>query len=197
MKIHIYKWPTDKIPLNAVPFYREDTAKDIEDVEALYKKWTLKASERFNMETFDEATMDSPDDEDKREAMLSIYNDDIANEIRDYIKNRKVFIVNSDREWDWRLCLLCHEDDEDKRLIVDSILWMWMWTYVDSYRGFLKLLNEKFKEMWYKEVWYHFPVGRRLKPDLSKEDYDRVIRLWATDNYMGTRCYIKYLDKRK
>ena len=68
--------------------------------------------------------MDSPDDEDKREAMLSIYNDDIANKIKDYIKNRKVFIVNSDRERDWRLCLLCHEDNEDKRLIVDSILWM-------------------------------------------------------------------------
>lgn len=197
MKIHIYKWPMDKIPLNAVPFYKDDTAEDIKKTEALYKKWTLKASERFNIETFDEATMDSADDEDKREAMLSIYNDDIANEIRNYIKNDKVFIVNSDRERDWRLCLLCRECDDKKRLIVDSVLWMWMWTFAETYRGFLKLLNNKFKEMWYEEVGYHFPVARCLKPDLSKEDYDRVLRLWATDDYMWTRCYIKYLNKKK
>lgn len=197
MKTHIYKWPTDKIPLNAVPFYKNDTAKEIEKVMGFYKKGTLKAAERFDIETLTRASMDNIKEKEWRETALDIYDWDIANDIKDYIKNKIVFAVFSPNEWDWRLCLLCHEWGNGERLVVDRILRMWMWTYAESYRWFLKLLNEKFKEMWYEEVGYHFPVAHYLKPDLSREDYDVVFRLWATDDYMWTRCYVKYLNKKK
>lgn len=197
MKTYIYKWPTDKIPLNAVPFYKDDTMEEIEKVKSFYKKWTLKATERFDIKTLVKVSMDDIKEKEWREAALDLYDWDIVDDIKNYLKNDTVFAVFSPTERDWWLCLLCHEKDEGKRLIVNNILRMWMWTFAESYRWFLKLLNEKFKEMGYEEVGYHFPVAHCLKPDLSREDYNVVFRLWATDDYMWTRCYVKYLNKKK
>ena len=195
MKIHIYKWPMDKIPLNAVPFYKNDTAEFIgETINDL--KWKTEYATNY----YDISTFEKIDFWEEKDSMIEYYKEyfgeNIAEQVKNCIENWALYSIRVKFEDAKRHLLIFTTINEYNNLIVYNLFPERTMINI-SFRGFLKLLNEKFKELWVDSVAYHFPVAHCLKPDLSKEDYDRVIRLWATDDYMWTRCYIKYFNKKK
>lgn len=195
MKIHIYKWPMDKIPLNAVPFYKNDTAEFIEETINDLKWKTEYATNYYDISTFEKI-----DFWEEKDSMIEYYKEyfgeNIAEQVKNCIENWALYSIRVKFEDAKRHLLIFTTINEYNNLIVYNLFPERTMINI-SFRGFLKLLNEKFKELWVDSVAYHFPVAHCLKPDLSKEDYDRVIRLWATDDYMWTRCYIKYFNKKK
>lgn len=199
MKIHIYEGARDIIPLNEVPFYKDDTAEKIKEIELLYSREPFKASDRFDVKTISRLVIGDEAQKEMWDNMLSIYDDETSNLIRHYIDNWIVYTIWSENETDFWLCFLCTEYisriTKEKTLRVEWLLWMGMWAHVPSYRWFLKDCNIFFKWQRYDEVDYYFPVAHSLRPDLSREDYDSVRRVWAKDDFMGFRCYTKKLNK--
>ena len=185
----------DKIPLNAVPFYKNDTAEFIEETINDLKWKTEYATNYYDISTFEKI-----DFWEEKDSMIEYYKEyfgeNIAEQVKNCIENWALYSIRVKFEDAKRHLLIFTTINEYNNLIVYNLFPERTMINI-SFRGFLKLLNEKFKELWVDSVAYHFPVAHCLKPDLSKEDYDRVIRLWATDDYMWTRCYIKYFNKKK
>lgn len=191
MKIHVYKWPTDKIPLNAVPFYKNDTAEFIQNTLKDLKERTEYATDYYDISTFRKVNP-----WDQWGHMLDYYKkyfwNDMANKVKNCVDKWWLYIVHTSFE-DYKRCLTIFTMKWQYNNIIVYDLFT-EWTLINiSFRWFLKLLNEKFKEMWYDSVWYYFPIAHRLKPDLSREDYDKVIKLFADEDSMWFRCYIKNL----
>lgn len=192
MKIHTYKWPTDRIPLNAVPFYKDDSAEFIEEKLNELKRQTRDATDFFDMSTFWPRKLTQEYLDFREEPLRKIRWDEYMDAIKKCNENGTVYTIHTIYdELDMYLTLLTFTK-QNNNLIVYAIRPTGIASNI-SYRGFLKLLNEKFKELWYNEVAYYFPIAHTLKPDLSREDYDRIVKLWATDDFMGYRCYIKKL----
>ena len=117
-----------------------------------------------------------------------------ANMIMDCLKNWTIYGVHAHNNDTKRHLLMLTNCDEYNNLVVYALL-VERTPINISFRWFLKLCNEKFKELWYNSVSYYFPIAHNLKPDLSREDYDKVVRVWATNNFMWVRCYVKNLNK--
>lgn len=185
----------DKIPLNAVPFYKDDTAEFVDETLKELKDRTELATNYYDISTFQKV-----DFWWETEMMLDYYEKyfwkEMAEQVKYCLEHWALYSVRVSFEDAKRHLLLFTTTNEYNNLIVYSLFTEWTSINI-SFRGFLKLLNEKFKELWVNSVAYHFPVAHRLKPDLSRDDYDMVVRLWGTEDYMWTRCYIKYFNKKK
>lgn len=193
MKIHIYKWATDKIPLNAIPFYKTDTMEVYEDVMTTYWREKTKIEEFFDFSKiykWDDTNVN--DDELLAETLEEIRWKDFVDNLKKAEKIWPIFEILS-FEPDAHMELRSIEREWWKRLIIYSILCMWTGLNFD-YRMFFKECNKYFKSLWYEEVCYHFQIAHNLKPDINREDYDVVYRLWATEDYMWYRCYVKKLN---
>lgn len=188
MKIHIYKFATDKIPLNAIPFYYHDTMEDYESVintlsmpkKNLAKEWYL----------FDEEKM-------KEFLLIWVPEEEINQWDESHVR------IPDFKYW----CLMdYYEDNEldlfycDDNLVVliknkkPEINGLAVKVFYDanfSFRGRLKLMNEYYKKQGYDFVSYNFPIEHHLKPDVWRDEYDYVVKIWATEDYMGDRAYVK------
>lgn len=193
MKIHIYKWPMDKIPLNSVPFYKDDSANLIQNTLNQVKERTVLATEYYDFSTFSAVDF-GEHKEDMYEYYKKYSGKERADMIMYWLENWTVYSVHAHNNDTKRHLLMLTKTDEDNNLKVYAMLVERTPINV-SFRGFLKLCNEKFKDLWYNSVAYYFPVQHRLKPDLSRDDYDKVLRVWASDDFMWYRCYVKNLDK--
>lgn len=181
MKIHIYKWEFDKIPLNAVPFYKDDTMYDYYLVEEMYNsplffagKWRFVSAKEI-MSLDEEVPVHFPESDIMG---MNCTLDKKPLDIFDASWDWDMIILEKEERWNWLIINVVYDENID-------------------FRWFLNLCNEHYKEKWYEHIAYHFEVGHKKKPNIWREEYDMVARMGATDNYMWTRCYIKYFNKKK
>ena len=96
-----------------------------------------------------------------------------------------------DASWFWNMVVL-EKEERENWLIVNVV-------YDENidFKWFLNICNNHYKDLGYEYVAYHFKIEHRRKPNIWRWEYDSVMRMWATDDYMWTRCYVKYLNKKK
>ena len=187
MKIHIYKWPMDKIPLNAVPFYKNDTMEIYEDAEETYKRKKVPIEERFDLNAIQR--IDNKLDERSEDGLKYVYGEEYVNWLKQALKLGPCYIIPEKNNEDANIDIYTYEKGDKTLIVYNTMIVGSVWNY--SLKEYFKVCNKFFKDLWYTTIAYHFPVAHCLKPDICREDYDTVYRLWATDDYMGYRVYVK------
>lgn len=175
-KTYIYQWCIGKLPLNAIPFYPEDTMYDYLMIENMYKGKPFIAKEwRFvNLEELtsldEDVTIHYPESDalnmncDVTQKPLDIY---------DVSWNWDMIILEKSERWKWLVINVVYDVNID-------------------FKWFLNVCNDHYWKQWYEYISYMFKVEHKKKPNIWRDEYDSVMRMWATNDYMWYRCYIKH-----
>lgn len=192
MKIYVYRRPTDKIPLNAIPFYHYDTMDLYEVIidwlsytqNNLAKDWHL-----FDKKEIDELM--------KKLDECAEYNDYVPITIPDvwsqwlcwYYENNQLDLCLCD---DNLIALTKEKDSKSGGLIVTI-----HYELNVSFKWRLNILNDFYHKQWYDHIEYNFPIAHHIKPDIWKDEYDFILRTGSTDTFMWYRTYVKNFNKNK